>query len=42
MDSQIRFFMIYDKDEATDLTPEEKRMLRQAIEAKLAARRHKR
>ena len=42
MDSQIWFFTIYDKDEATDLMPEEKRMLRQAIEAELAARRHKR
>ena len=39
---QVWFFTIYDKDEATDLTPEEKRMLRQTIEAELAARRHKR
>lgn len=40
-DHQIWFFTIYDKDEATDLTAEEKRLLKQAIQTELAARRLK-
>jgi len=38
-DNQIWFFTIYDKDEATDLTADEKRLLKKAIQAELAARR---
>lgn len=38
-DSQIWLFTIYDKDEVADLTPEEKRGLKRAIQAELAARR---
>lgn len=41
-DHQIWFFTIYDKDEAADLSPSEKRMLKKAIQAELAARRRKR
>jgi hypothetical protein len=40
-DHQIWFFTIYDKDEATDLTNEEKRILKRAIQTELAARRLK-
>lgn len=41
-DHQIWFFTLYDKDEAADLTSEEKRALKQAIQAELAARRRER
>ena len=41
-DHQVWFFTIYDKDETADLTADEKRTLRQAIQAELAARRRKR
>jgi hypothetical protein len=41
-DRQIWLFTLYDKDEAVDLTPEEKRRLRQAIEAELQARKETR
>ena len=40
-DHQIWFFSVYDKDEATDLTPDEKKFLRNAIQAELEARRGK-
>lgn len=38
-DHQIWFFTLYDKDETTDLTAEEKKVLKQAIQAELEARR---
>jgi len=38
-DHQIWFFTLYDKDEASDLTTEEKKVLKQAIQKELAARR---
>lgn len=38
-DRQIWFFTIYDKNEATDLRPAEKQILKQAIQKELAARR---
>jgi len=38
-DRQIWFFTIYDKNEATDLTPAEKQALKRAIQTELAARR---
>jgi hypothetical protein len=38
-DHQIWFFTLYDKDEASDLTAEEKKILKQAIHKELAARR---
>ena len=38
-DHQIWFFTLYDKDEAADLTAEEKKVLNKAIQAELAARR---
>ncbi|BAZ94605.1 cytotoxic translational repressor [Thiohalobacter thiocyanaticus] len=41
-DGQIWFFALYDKDEAVDLSAEEKRLLKQAIQQELAARRRKR
>lgn len=41
-DRQVWFFTIYDKDEAVDLTADEKRALRQALQAELTARRRKR
>ena len=41
-DHQIWFFTLYDKDEATDLTSDEKKMLKRAIQAELKARRRKR
>ncbi len=40
-DRQIWFFTLYDKDEATDLTADEKGILRKAIQAELKARRQK-
>lgn len=39
-DHQIWFFTLYDKDEATDLTPNEKKALKKAIQTELAARRN--
>ena len=38
-DRQIWFFTLYDKDEATDLTAEEKKVLKKAFQAELEARR---
>lgn len=38
-DHQIWFFTLYGKDEAADLTAEEKNLLKKAIQAELAARR---
>jgi len=40
-DYQIWFFTLYDKNEATDLTSDEKKLLKQAIQKELAARREK-
>jgi len=40
-DNQIWFFTLYDKDEATDLTTDEKRRLKQAIQKELKARRER-
>jgi len=40
-DHQIWFFTLYDKDEATDLTTEEKKALKKAIQAELEAKRRK-
>jgi mRNA-degrading endonuclease RelE of RelBE toxin-antitoxin system len=40
-DSQIWMFTVYDKDEAVDLTADEKRALKRAIQAELQARRPK-
>ena len=40
-DHQIWFFTLYDKDETTDLTPSEKKQLKQAIQKELATRRNK-
>jgi hypothetical protein len=40
-DHQIWFFTLYDKDEATDLTSGEKKVLKQAIQAELKARRNR-
>jgi len=40
-DGQIWFFTLYDKDEATDLTVGEKKVLKKAIQAELEARRRK-
>ena len=37
-DNQIWFFTVYDKDEAIILTTEEKKILKQAIQKELAAR----
>jgi len=37
-DRQVWLFTLYDKDEAADLTPDEKRLLRQAVEVELRAR----
>ena len=39
---QIWFFTLYDKNEAVDLTSDEKKQLKQAIQKELAARREKR
>ncbi len=41
-DRQIWFFTLYDKDEATDLTSNEKKVLKRAIQAELEARRRAR
>ncbi|MEJ2347220.1 MAG: type II toxin-antitoxin system RelE/ParE family toxin [Gammaproteobacteria bacterium] len=41
-DRQIWLFTLYDKDEAADLSAEEKRLLKEAIRQELAARRRKR
>jgi len=41
-DNQIWFFTLYDKEEATDLTLGEKKMLKRAIQAELKASRRKR
>lgn len=41
-DQQIWLMTLYDKDEAADLTPKEKRMLKDAIETELRARQAKR
>jgi len=41
-DHQIWFFSLYDKDEATDLTSGEKKILKKAIHAELEARRKRR
>ena len=41
-DHQVWLFTLYDKHEATDLTSGEKKALKKAIQAELAARRHKR
>lgn len=38
---QIWFSTLYDKNEATDLTAEEKKVLKQAIQNELAARKKK-
>lgn len=38
-DSQIWFFTIYNKNEAVDLTTDEKKLLKQALEKELASRR---
>ena len=40
-EQQIWFFTLYNKDEATDLTADEKKQLKQAIQTELAARRKK-
>lgn len=39
---QIWLFTLYDKGEASDLTADEKKALKKAINAELQARRHKR
>lgn len=41
-DHQIWLFTLYGKNEATDLTSDEKKMLKSAVQAELAARRRKR
>lgn len=41
-DQQIWFLTIYDKDEAADLTPTQKKILRRAVEDEEAARRQQR
>ncbi len=41
-DQQIWLMTLYDKNEATDLTPKEKKALKSAIEAELHARQAKR
>ena len=40
-DHQIWFFTVYGKNEATDLTPDEKKALKKAIQIELGARRQK-
>jgi len=40
-DHQIWFFTLYDKDEAADLTTEEKKVLKKAIQAGLEASRRR-
>lgn len=39
-DHQIWFFTVYDKNEATDLTASEKKLLKKAIQTELDARRN--
>jgi hypothetical protein len=41
-DQQIWFMTLYDKDEASDLTTLQKKVLKAAIEGELAARAHRR
>jgi hypothetical protein len=41
-DNQIWFFTLYDKSEAIDLTSDEKKQLKQAIQREVTARREKR
>jgi hypothetical protein len=41
-DQQVWFFTLYRKNEVADLTAEEKKVLRNAIQAELEARRRKR
>ena len=41
-DNQIWFFTIYGKDEMADLTPDDKKVLKNAIQAELKIRRKKR
>lgn len=41
-DHQIWFFTLYDKDEAVDLTADEKKVLKKAVQAELETRRRKR
>jgi hypothetical protein len=38
MDAQIWLFTIYDKEEATDLSPDEKRLLKAAVHEELSQR----
>jgi len=40
-DNQVWFFTLYDKNEAIDLTSDEKKLLKQAIQKELSARRKK-
>jgi len=40
-DHQLWFFTLYDKDESVDLTSEEKKVLKKAIQVELEARRRK-
>ncbi len=40
-DHQIWFFTLYDKDEAVNLTSDEKKLLKQAVQKELTARRKK-
>ena len=40
-DHQVWFFTLYGRDEAADLTTEEKKVLKKAIQAELEARRRK-
>lgn len=40
-DNQIWFFTLYGKNEMTDLTPSEKKALKQAIQRELEARRNR-
>lgn len=42
VDRQVWFFTLYDKDEATDLTPDERKAFKAAIQAELTARRRRR
>jgi len=41
-DQQIWFMTLYDKSEASDLTPQQKKALKNALEAELASRHSKR
>lgn len=42
VDRQVWFFTLYDKDEATDLTPDERKAFKAAVQAELTARRRRR